>query len=186
MPRYGFIYEKLDIKILILFILRRLPGVTAPIDLQDFTQQCDEGFGYFEYSDCLAELIESGLIIEEDDGLRISKRGAEAVETVESSLPFSVRKKAERIIAPEAERRRRLEMITAQHKLRDGGCFVTLALNDGKGEIMRLNILSSGEEQAERIENNFRENAEGIYVKLIGMLDGSDENKKQTEDKNGD
>ena len=65
MERLGFIHEKLDIKILILFILRRLPGIVAPIDLQDFTQQCDEGFGYFEYSDCLAELIESGLVIEE-------------------------------------------------------------------------------------------------------------------------
>ena len=76
MERYGFIHEKLDIKILILFILRRLPGIVAPIDLQDFTQQCDEGFGYFEYSDCLAELIESGLVIEEENGLRVSKRGA--------------------------------------------------------------------------------------------------------------
>ena len=91
MERYGFIHEKLDIKILILFILRRLPGIVAPIDLQDFTQQCDEGFGYFEYSDCLAELIESGLVIEEENGLRVSKRGADAAETVESSLPFSVR-----------------------------------------------------------------------------------------------
>ena len=27
MDRFGFIHEKLDIKILILFILRRLPGV---------------------------------------------------------------------------------------------------------------------------------------------------------------
>ena len=68
MERLGFIHEKLDIKILILFLLRRLPGAVAPIDLQDLTQQCDEGFGYFEYSDCLAELIENGLINEEEDG----------------------------------------------------------------------------------------------------------------------
>ena len=168
MERLGFIHEKLDIKILILFILRRLPGIVAPIDLQDFTQQCDEGFGYFEYSDCLAELIESGLVIEEETGLRVSKRGADAAETVESSLPFSVRKRAEKIIAPEAERLRRLSMITAQHRNREGGCFVTLAMSDGKGEIIRLNILSSGEQQAERIEENFRDRAEEIYC--IGIL----------------
>ena len=141
MERLGFIHEKLDIKILILFILRRLPGIVAPIDLQDFTQQCDDGFGYFDYTDCLAELIESGLVIEEETGLSISKRGAAAVDEVQSSLPYSVRKKAEKIIGPEAERRRRLEMITAQHKLRDGGCFVTLAMSDGKclaGESVRV------------------------------------------------
>ena len=170
MERLGFIHEKLDIKILILFILRRLPGIVAPIDLQDFTQQCDEGFGYFEYSDCLAELIESGL--------RVSKRGADAAETVESSLPFSVRKRAEKIIAPEAERLRRLSMITAQHRNREGGCFVTLAMSDGKGEIIRLNILSSGEQQAERIEENFRDRAEEIYCRIIELLD------KKPDDKN--
>ena len=178
MERYGFIHEKLDIKILILFILRRLPGIVAPIDLQDFTQQCDEGFVYFEYSDCLAELIESGLVIEEETGLRVSKRGADAAETVESSLPFSVRKRAEKIIAPEAERLRRLSMITAQHRNRDSGCFVTLAMSDGKGEIIRLNILSSGEQQAERIEENFRDRAEEIYCKIIELLDKKPENKK--------
>ena len=65
-------------------------------------------------------------------------------------------------------------MITAQHKLRDGGCFVTLAMSDGKGEIIRLNILASGESQAERMEENFREKAEEIYCKMIEMLDKRD------------
>ena len=97
---------------------------------------------------------------------------------VESSLPFSVRKRAEKIIAPEAERLRRLSMITAQHRNRDSGCFVTLAMSDGKGEIIRLNILSSGEQQAERIEENFRDRAEELYCKIIELLDKKPENKK--------
>lgn len=171
MERLGFIHEKLDIKILILFLLRRLPGAVAPIDLQDLTQQCDEGFGYFEYSDCLAELIENGLINEEEDGLRISAKGASAGETVESSLPYSVRKKAEKIIAPEAERLLRLSMLTAEHEIKKGECFVTLAMSDGKGEIIRLKILSSGEVQAERIEENFRRHAEKLYGQIIELLD---------------
>ena len=76
MERFGFIHSKLDIKILILYIMRRLPGVIGPLELQDFTQQCDEGFGYFEYSDCLAELIENGLVVEVEDGLQIREKGS--------------------------------------------------------------------------------------------------------------
>lgn len=170
MDRLGFIHEKLDIKILILFILRRLPGSVDRNLLSDFTQ-CDGGVGYFDFSDCLSELVDTGLVIEETDGYRISEKGAQAGETVESSLPFSVRKKAEKLIAPEAERLRRLAMLTAEHSLTNGNCMVTLAMSDGKGEVMRLKILSSGEEQAQRIEKNFRGNAEDIYCRLIELLD---------------
>ena len=170
MDRLGFIHEKLDIKILILFILRRLPGSVDRNLLSDFTQ-CDGGVGYFDFSDCLSELVDTGLVIEETEGYRISEKGAQAGETVESSLPFSVRKKAEKLIAPEAERLRRLAMLTAEHRLTNGNCMVTLAMSDGKGEVMRLKILSSGEEQAQRIEKNFRGNAEDIYCRLIELLD---------------
>ena len=170
MDRLGFIHEKLDIKILILFILRRLPGTVDRDMLSDFTQ-CDGGVGYFDFSDCLSELVDTGLVTESPEGYRITEKGAQAGETVESSLPFSVRKKAEKLIAPEAERLRRLSMLTAEHKIKDGNCRGTLARNDGKGEVMRLKILSSGEEQAQRIEKNFKGNAEDIYCKLIELLD---------------
>ena len=82
-----------------------------------------------------------------------------------------MRKKAEKIIAPEAERLLRLSMLTAEHELKKGECFVTLAMSDGKGEIIRLEILSSGEAQAERIEENFRRHAEKIYGQIIELLD---------------
>ena len=84
---------------------------------------------------------------------------------------FLATKNFEKLIAPEAERLRRLSMLTAEHKIKDGNCMVTLAMNDGKGEVMRLKILSSGEEQAQRIEKNFKSNAEDIYCKLIELLD---------------
>ena len=48
---------------------------------------------------------------------------------------------------------------------------MTLAISDGKGEIIRLERLSSGEAQAERIEENFRRHAEKIYGQIIELLD---------------
>lgn len=168
--RFGFIHEKLDIKILILFILRRLPGCVSRETLQDLVQ-CDGGIGYFDFSDCLSELTENGLVIENEDGYAISEKGAYNGEQVESSLPYSVRKKAEKLLSPEAERLRRLAMLTAKHEIDDGQCKVTLAMSDGKGEIINMNFLCSGEEQAKRIERNFKHNAEKIYGDIVAMLD---------------
>ena len=58
MEGYQNFQEKLDIKILILFILRRLPDAVTRETLTDLA--LSEGkAGYVEYSECLAELVDS-------------------------------------------------------------------------------------------------------------------------------
>ena len=165
----GFIHEKLDIKILILFILRRLPGTVDPVTLQELCQ-CDEGISYFDYSDCLHELVETDHITESEEGYAITEKGARNADTVESSLPYSVRSKALRLLAPVEERLRRAAMITARHTLDADGCTVELAMGDGKGEVIRMALLCAGEDQARQIEKHFRRDAEGYYQKIVELL----------------
>jgi len=169
MDNYGFIHEKLDIKILILFVLRRLSGTVDPETLLELCQ-CDGGIGYFDYSDCLSELVETGHVERSEEGYAITEKGAHNADAVESSLPYSVRAKAIKLIAPVEERLRRAAMITARHETDGDGCFVELAMSDGKGEIIRMRLLCAGEEQAKRIEKNFRADAEGVYQKIAALL----------------
>lgn len=176
MDRFGFIHEKLDIKILILFILRRLPGVVDPETLGELCQ-CDSGIGYFDYSDCLSELVETGHVEEQEDGYAITEKGARNADAVASSLPYSVRSKALKLLAPVEERMRRAAMITAKHEIDEEGCVVNLAMSDGKGEIISLRFLCAGEEQAKQIEKNFRRDAEGYYQKIAELL--SEDRKKK-------
>ena len=150
MDQFGFIHEKLDIKILILFILRRLPGSVDPETLLELCQ-CDDGIGYFDYSDCLSELVETGHIEESEEGYAITEKGARNADAVESSLPYSVRSRALRLLVPVEERLRRAAMITARHEtVEEDGCFVELAMSDGAGEIVHLRLLCADEDQARR------------------------------------
>ncbi len=85
MDNFGFIHGELDIKILILFILRRLP---SPVNAQTLQELCsvDTGIGYFDYAECLAHLVETGHVeevtsdryqITEKEGSERADRGVE-------------------------------------------------------------------------------------------------------------
>ncbi len=167
--RLGFINDKLDIKILILFVLRRLPAEIDSERLADLVL-IDGGVGYFDYKECLAELATTAQI-EDDDGLiKITAKGSRNVEILESGLPYSVRVKAEKTLSPVAEEMRRSAMILANHEQTDGGVTVYLAVSDGIGTILDLKILAANEEQAKKIERNFRRKAEEYYNRFINEL----------------
>lgn len=167
--RFGFIHEKLDIKILILYILRRLP---APIDAERLADLVliDGGIGYFDYKECLAELEDNMQVEMVDGGYVATAKGARNCEIVESDLPYSVRTKAEKVTAPVADEMRRSAMIRANHEIVTGGVTVYLSVSDGVGDILEMKILAASEEQAERIEKNFKKSAESYYGKFIEAL----------------
>ena len=167
--RRGFIHEKLEIKLLILFVLRRLPAEIDGERLADLVL-IDGGIGYFDYKDCLSELVQTAQIEEGEDGFRVTAKGSHNAEILESTLPYSVRSKAEKALAPVAEEMRRSAMILANHEVGENGVTVYLAVDDGVGSIFDLKILAADEEQARRIERNFKKNAEAFYNRFITEL----------------
>ena len=171
MDNFGFIHGELDTKILILYVLRRLP---RPVDAQTLTELCsfDTGVGWFDYADCLAGLEDTGHV-ERLQGERyvITDKGAADGEAAETSLPYSVRVKASRLIEPVAEKMRRDAMIEASHEAAPGGgTSVRLRLSDGKGEVMSLRLLVPDEASALAAERCFRADAEGIYQRIAELL----------------
>ena len=48
--------------------------------------------------------------------------------------------------------------------------MVELAVADGKGEMIHLHLLCSGEEQAKKMEKRFRKDAENYYQKIVELL----------------
>ena len=161
--------EKLDIKILILFILRRLPGEVDGETLANLALS-DGAAGYFEYAECLAELEDSGHVEREGNAYRITEKGNRNCEIVESSLPYTLRSHLEKKLSPMAEGMRRQALITTKHQEVLAGCQVCLTLSDEMGAIMDLKMICGGEEHAQKIEANFRKKAEEYYNQIINLL----------------
>lgn len=170
MESWGFIRDKLDIKILILFILEKLPRPVEATMLSDLAL-FDGGFTWFDYTDCLAELVKTEHVTEENGKYAITEKGRRNVNTVASSLPYTVRAKAERLTAPVAASMRRSSMIeSAVEDGPKGEKTVSFRLSDGVGEIMSMRLTVPDEDQARAIEKRFRAGAEEIYNQVIELL----------------
>ncbi|MCL2409650.1 MAG: DUF4364 family protein [Oscillospiraceae bacterium] len=167
---FGFIHEKLDIKILILFILRRLPEAISLDVLTDLTM-CDDGINYFDFANCVEELVRTEHLRLEDGRYSLTEKGRRNGKITEINLPYSVRMKAEKSATALRAVQSRNAMIKTTHKNNPGGsCTVTLALSDGVGEIISMDLFAANENQALDLEKGFRKNAEKIYNELIKLI----------------
>ena len=70
----GFIHDKLDIKLLVLYILDR---AAAAIDFATLTDlsMCDSGVDYFQFAEAAAELLDSGHIAQDGEFYSITEKG---------------------------------------------------------------------------------------------------------------
>ena len=168
--RFGFIHEKSEIKVLILFILRRLK---APISIDTLAELtlCDDGISYFDFSECVEELVSSDHILLDNNMYSITNKGARNGETMEETLPLSVRQVAEKAVATVQSSQRRDSMIKTLHKVNDDGtCTAVLSMSDGIGDIIKIELYSTSEQQATELENGFHKNAEKAYNALINAI----------------
>ncbi len=170
MDSIGFIREKMDIKILILYVLEKLPMPVEPLVLSDMVM-VDAGFTWFDYTECLTALIESGHIVEEDGRYIITEKGRQNVLAVSSTLPYTVRERAEKAVAPVAAAMFRSSMIdTATEPSESGGYAVSMRLADSMGEIISMRLAVPDEEEARYMEESYRNHAEEIYNQILDIF----------------
>ena len=167
---FGFIHENLDIKILILYILHRMNAPVTFDDLTDLTM-CDGGISFFDYADCVADLVRTEHVQLEDGKYSATEKGKKNSEATENNLPLPVRLKAERAthaFRTAADRDKKIKTFRMQKD--DGGYTVRMSLSDGIGEIVSIDMLAMNEKHAIGLERGFRKRAEGIYNDLIELI----------------
>lgn len=178
MGRPGFIHDKLDIKVLILYVMSR---VAASIDFAALTELslCDDGIDYFDYAECVDDLVTSEHLTEDDKHLyAITEKGERNGSICESSLPYTVRKKCDKALAKLNAILRRNAQVRVEIEPRDEDCYtLRLILDDETDNIMTLELLTVSEQQAQKLGEQFRARPELTYNGILRLLTQATEKK---------
>ena len=167
----GFIRDKLEIKFLILYIAARLSEPADGAAMQDLTM-CDDGIDYFDYAECLNDLVKTEhLRLLEDGRYLITEKGKRNSAICESSLPYSVRQRSDKSIAAYNKAALRRAQVQSHITERENGTFtVTLALRDDVDSLMKLELMMADRSAAEALCRRFQQEPEAVYAGMIEML----------------
>ncbi len=167
----GFIHDKLDIKLLILYVLSRVNEPVRREDVQMLTM-IDGGIDYFDFAECLGDLVTTEHLTLSDDGYyQVTAKGVRNSEICESTLPYSVRLHAEKMVEDFNRDLLRKSQVKGRYKKRENGAYtVTLSLDDDVDNVFRLELMVTAEHMARELVDRFERNPEKVYGKLIDAL----------------
>ena len=168
----GFIRDKLEIKFLILYIMARVGECVPLAELQELTM-CDDGIDYFDFAECLNDLVATEHLHLENESYGITPKGLRNSEICESSLPYSVRIRTDKNLAEYRKILLRRSQVQSRVEERENGTYtVLLHLRDDVDSVMELELMVATEEMAKDLAERFRKNPEQIYSALLGALYG--------------
>ncbi|MDD5938015.1 MAG: DUF4364 family protein [Clostridiales bacterium] len=182
MARIGFIRDKLDIKMLELYLMARVAG---PIDFDTLVDLAmrHEGVDYFELAEATAELVESGHLALADERYSITEKGRVNSAACESSLPYSVRRRCNRDLAPvNAALRRNAQVRGEKRRNADGSVVARMALDDNGGNLLTIDLLCPSEAQADRLISRFKSQPEQVYNEVLEALLASGESEERSDE----
>lgn len=170
MTQHGFIHDKLDIKLLVLYILSQAAGPLNRDILLDLAM-VDGGVDYFSFMEVLSELQETEHLFCEKEQFVITEKGRKNSAICESSLPYSVKRKALRKLAGVNTALRRNAQVRSEILPQEkGGFTLCLTLDDDKVNLLTIQLLAPTREGAEQLAENFCRRPERIYNNVLDLL----------------
>ena len=147
-------------------------AVILPEAMQELTM-CDDGIDFFDFSECLSNLVESQHLTLSDDGLyAITEKGLHNGAICESSLPYSVRLRADKNITIFNQKLKRRAQIQSDIAPRRNGTYtVTLAFNDDESQpILKMELMVPKDVMAKDLAERFQKNPEQLYTGVLNTL----------------
>ncbi len=165
----GFIHNKLDMKLLALYILTHAAG---PIDFATLTDlaMCDGGVDYFQFAEAVSELSASGHIVREGELYSPTAKGRRDSDAGESSLSPVIRARCDRRLSPLNEALKRRAQVRATVERAGDDWQVALAMDDDHGPLFSLTLLAPSEEEGQRVADHFLAHPDRVYNGVLGAL----------------
>lgn len=164
MSPQGFLHNKLDVKVLILFILSR---IDAPLDVDQVYEVAyqDDSLNYFVLAESLHELTDTGhLNIDEQNRYTITEKGRKQGSFVEDSLAVPVVEKVSAAIQVKLDQLRRESLLSTEVTQDDDGNWIaTLHYSDNKLPLMTVSLFAPNEAHGQAMANNMKKHITDIY-----------------------
>ena len=180
MAGQGFIHDKLELKFLILYIAARVIE-PIPFDTMLDLTMCDDAVDYFDFTECLRDLVDTEHLTLSRDGLyAITEKGLRNSRICESSLAYSVRLRCDKNLEVWNRKLRRKSQVKATWEQRSNGTYtVRLSLDDDAGSLMDLKLMAVREDMAKLLAGRFRQAPEKLYGQIMNLLLEDSQDGKQ-------
>lgn len=172
MENVGFIRDKLEIKFLILYVASRLIEPVPFEAMQELTM-CDSAVDYFDFSECLNDLVGSEHLSLSEEGLyAVTDKGLRNGQIWESGIPYSVRLTADKNITIYNQKLRRRAQIRSSVSPRANGTYtVTLSFcDDDEDTLLKMELMVPKEVMAKDLAARFKKHAEQLYTGVLNAL----------------
>ena len=161
--------------------LMQYENFTFPEAMQELAM-IDDGVDFFDFSECMNDLVTSGHLTLSEDGLyAITEKGLRNGQICESSLPYSVRLAADKNITVFNQKLRRRAQIRSEITPRPNGTYtVSLAFCDEQDSpLLKMELMVPKEVMAKDLADRFRKNTEQLYASVINALFEAPREKKE-------
>lgn len=180
MSPQGFLHDKLDVKVLILFILARME---TPLDVDQVYEVAyqDESLNYFTLAESMHELVDTGhLSIDEKNHYVITEKGRKQGAFVEDSLAIPVVEKVSAAIEAKKDQMRRDSLLsTSVTQNEDGNWIATLNYADNGLPLMTVSLFAPNQEHGRRMANNMKKYVTDIYKAAMDAATDEKKNKSR-------
>ena len=164
MEPLGYLHDKMDVKVLVLFILSRIDSPLRLEDLYEVAYQ-DDSLNYFTLVESLGELQESGHITADAEGrYYITEKGRTQGSYVEDSLAVPVVQKVSAAIADKINQLHRESMLSTQTMQDENGRWITsVHYQDGDMPMMSISLMAPSESIGKAMAENMKRDIGILY-----------------------